>query len=237
MSGKFKESKLYQKIKSVNLDRSAIVTIVTVILISTAIIAITVAANRAGKGNTPTDTVAPSVSDTAAGSVGAEGEDEPSQEVIDKIPAFSLPATGVLSEKHDPDLQVYSSTLNDYRVHLGIDINTTEGAPVYCAADGKVEKIWEDVLMGYCVAISHSGDACTIYKNLSKVFAEGIEEGAKVTEGQLLGAVGDSAMVEIAKEPHLHFEMTVAGVAVDPLKHFTENAVATLTSGDGSYEK
>ena len=67
--------------------------------------------------------------------------------------------------------------------------------------------------------------------------AVGAVASVGVTEGQLLGAVGDSAMVEIAKEPHLHFEMTVAGVAVDPLKHFTENAVATLTSGDGSYEK
>ncbi len=244
MSNKFKDSKFYQKMCSLRISRSALVTVVTVIIVASAIIAITVAANRANKDKFPDDTLTdtgsattPDTSDTNAGSASADPDKEPSIDVSDKIPTFTLPATGVLSSKHDPEVQVYSTTMKDYRVHLGIDINTTEGAPVYAAADGKVEKVWEDVLMGYCVAVSHSGDACTIYKNLAKTLADGIEKGASVKEGQLVGAVGDSAMVEIAHEPHLHFEMTVAGVEVDPLKYFSENAVATLTSGDSTYEK
>lgn len=244
MSNKFKDSKFYQKIRSFRISRSALVAVVTVLIVASAIIAITVAANRANKNKLPddksTDTGSETVSDTLdtnAGSTSADPDKEPSVDVADKLPTFTLPAMGVLSSKHDPEVQVYSVTMNDYRVHLGIDINTTEGAPVYAAADGKVEKVWEDVLMGYCVAVSHTGDACTVYKNLAKTLAEGIESGASVKEGQLIGAVGDSAMVEIAHEPHLHFEMTIAGVEVDPLKYFSENAVATLTSGDNTYEK
>ena len=42
-------------------------------------------------------------------------------------------------------------------------------------------------------------------------------------------------MVEIAEEPHLHFEMTVADLAVDPLKYFSEDALRSLTI-DASYE-
>lgn len=235
---KFKDSKFYQKIRSFRISRTALVTIVTVIIVATAIIAITVAANRANRGKLPSGDVGSSDSGTKkTDSVAADpGKDDPSKPVVNKLPNFSLPASGVLSSKHDPDLQVYSSTMNDYRVHLGIDINTTDGAPVYASADGKVEKIWEDPLMGHCVAISHSGNAVTVYKNMSKLFAEGIKEGAKVKEGQLVGAVGDSAMVEVAAEPHLHFEMTVDGVQVDPLKYFTEDAVASLSSDTG-YEK
>ena len=57
--------------------------------------------------------------------------------------------------------------MNDYRVHLGVDLVTKENAPVYAAADGKVSKIWEDPLMGCCIAIEHAGNYVTIYKNLN----------------------------------------------------------------------
>ena len=151
-----------------------------------------------------------------------------SSQVSNKIPSFILPVAGVLSSKHDPDLQVFSPTMNDYRVHLGVDLVTKENAPVYAAADGKVSKIWVDPLMGYCIAISHSGNCVTIYKNLSEQLPDGIAEGASVRSGQLIATVGDSAMVEVAQEPHLHFEMTVSDLSVDPLKYFDETALESI---------
>ena len=132
-------------------------------------------------------------------------------------------------------MEVFSNTMKDYRVHLGVDINTEQNAAVNAAADGTVSQIWEDALMGYCIAVIHSGDACTVYKNLAETLPEGIEEGAAVKAGQTIGYVGESAMVEIAEEPHLHFEMTVNGIAVDPLTYFEEEAVATLAK-DESFE-
>jgi murein DD-endopeptidase MepM/ murein hydrolase activator NlpD len=126
--------------------------------------------------------------------------------------------------------------MNDYRVHLGIDIQTAENAPVYASADGKISKIWVDTLMGYCLAVEHSGDCVTIYKNLGATLPEGIAEGVSVRSGQLIATVGNSAMVEVADEPHLHFEMTVGGLSVDPLEYFSSNDVATLQK-DTAYEK
>lgn len=155
-------------------------------------------------------------------------EDKPSEDVSQKLPTFVLPVEGALSVKHDAELQVFSPTMEDYRVHLGIDINTAAAAPVKCAADGKVEKIWEDVRMGWCIAVSHRGGAVSYYKNLDETFAEGIKEGATVQSGQLLGAIGDSAMTEVAQEPHLHFEMTVGGIQVDPLEYFSEETLESL---------
>ena len=126
--------------------------------------------------------------------------------------------------------------MNDYRVHLGIDILTAEETPVYAVADGTVMQIWEDVRMGQCIAVKHNGDAVSIYKNVSAEFPNGIIEGATVRAGQQIATVGSTAMVEIADEPHLHFEMTVGGLSVDPLEYFSNGDVETL-SKDTAFEQ
>ena len=162
--------------------------------------------------------------------------DKPSSDVGTKLPTFYLPVTGKLSAVHDSELQVFSPTMNDYRVHLGVDILAEEGAPVYAAADGTVTQIWEDVRMGQCIAVKHTGDAVSVYKNVSVELPKGIIEGATVRAGQQIATVGSTAMVEVAEEPHLHFEMTVGGLEVDPLEYFSSKDVATLQK-DTAYEQ
>lgn len=222
-----------------------------ILLVSIAIIAgIVSAANKArkepletpaetnGASETPKISQMPETSDlsTESGTLsGSETTSGPDTDVSSKLPVFELPVSGSLSVEHDPDLQVFSPTMKDYRVHLGVDINTADGAAVCAAADGVVEKVWEDPMMGWCIALAHDGDSATYYKNLSGTIAEGIKRGATVTAGQLLGTVGDSAMIEIAQEPHLHFEMTVGGLQVDPAEYFSNDVWAELDV-DSSYE-
>ena len=50
-----------------------------------------------------------------------------------------------------------------------------------------------------------------------------------------MGAVGESARAELADEPHLHFEMTVGGLSVDPLEYYDEKTLEALGL-DSSYE-
>ncbi len=183
-----------------------------------------------GTSNKP-DTQAPPQTSEAEASI----NDDPAEPVVSSPPKFTLPTSGILSKGHDTDVQVYSSTMNDYRIHTGIDIVTAEGAPVYAAADGIVSQVWQDPLMGSCIAISHSGECYTVYKNLSTEAVSGIEEGANVVSGQLIASVGNTAMIEIAEEPHLHFEMTVGGKSADPLDYFDEASLVSLTV-DESYE-
>ena len=136
---------------------------------------------------------------------------------LPKQPLSALVANGTtVFKKHDPNLQVYSNTMGDYRVHLGIDVATDLNAEVYALYDGTVENIWEDIMEGYCLAINHGNGLISIYKNLSGSYPAGVEVGATVTAGQAVGYVGDSAMIEIADEPHLHFEMTLNGEQVNP---------------------
>lgn len=145
-------------------------------------------------------------------------------------PTYLCPLAGVVSEKHDTDTLVFSTTMNHWRIHTGIDIATSLGETVCASADGTVKEVWEDPMMGTCLSIDHGNDVITIYKNLNETLPEGIEAGKTVKAGDAIGAVGESALLELAEEPHLHFEMTVAGEQVDPLAHLSEESLsASLT--------
>ena len=233
---------LKERLKNLQINRSAVIAVCLLVAATVIICAVAIAGNRARKdsdelpetkkpttqapiSNEPEETLPPADTDSQTTT---KPSTTPTVTVDDKLPSFVLPVSGALYKKHDPTLQVFSNTMNDYRVHLGVDITTDDSAPVYAAADGKIDKIWEDTLMGYCIAIKHSGNCYTIYKNLSKTLPDGIAEGVSVRSGQLIASVGESAMVEIAEEPHLHFEMTVSDLSVDPLEYFDEKALEAL---------
>ena len=109
--------------------------------------------------------------------------------------------------------------MEDYRTHTAIDLSATLGQEVMAVADGVVKNIWNDPFMGTCVSIEHSGNAVSYYKNLDPVIKDGLVIGASVKAGDVIGAVGESAMNEIAQDPHLHFELKVDDKSVDPKDH------------------
>ena len=243
----FKESDFRKKLRKIKAEQ--VVSIVAVVIVLTLAIVLTVTAvnNRAKKNELP----APDLTEEQNGEQKApttdtpKGTDKTPDQTPDKTaeptvknetpPTLALPVSGNLTKSHSVDVQVFSKTMNEYRTHLGIDISTAEGADVRAAADGSVAKVWEDPMMGYCVALNHAGECVTVYKNLSQTLANGIEEGKTVKAGQLIGTVGDSAMMEIAEEPHLHMEVTVKGLQVDPLEYFAKSVAETLM-GDSNFE-
>ena len=233
------------KMKHFFTNRAVIVTVVTLLVATGIIVAATVSANRAkkptGDGNPVNTGVVPNKDTQATPSVKDEvtlptyngGQTQPvGADPEEPAAMMALPVTGKMFKGHDATIQVYSNTMGDYRVHLGVDIATAPEAPVYAAADGKVEKIWDDSMMGTCVAVTHKDETVSIYKNLAKDLAKDIAVGAEVKQGQQLGNVGDTAVVEMADEPHLHFEVTVKGLSVDPLEFFSKEAAATLSKDD-----
>lgn len=236
---KWKDSEFYQKLKQVRVNRAVYLTAIVILLAFSVVLAVTVATNRANKRedptlpSTPTDTLPSSPTDE--NTTPEDGTDD-TPTVNDTVPELAIPVSaGTLSKRHSVDTQVFSPTMNDYRVHLGVDIATEASAPVCAVADGSVAQVWEDPMMGWCVAITHTGDAVSVYKNLAAELAEGIEAGVTVKSGQLLGTVGDTAMLEIAEEPHLHLELTVGGLQVDPMEYFSESVRTALTE-DSIYE-
>jgi len=236
------ETEFTQKMKRFFTGRAFIVTAVTLLVAVSVIIAATVSANRAKRPTGDDGSSAGTVTGEKNTQAAPSGKDEvtlPTYNGGETQPVgadpeepelmLALPVTGQMFKGHDATLQVYSNTMGDYRIHLGVDIATAPEAPVFAAADGEVSKVWEDAMMGTCVAVTHQDNAVTIYKNMAKDLADGIAVGTKIERGQKLGTVGDTAVVEMADEPHLHFEVTVNGLAVNPLDYFSKADVEALS--------
>lgn len=156
--------------------------------------------------------VPPKPSDTSS--------DDVDQIIDDKLPTFYSPVDGSLSKAYSAELPVYSLTLNEYRTHSGIDIASSVGAAVRAAADGVIGEVWYDPMMGWCVSVIHSGGAVSCYRNLANELADGITKDKAISRGDIIGAVGDTAMLEAADDAHLHFELAINGKTVDPLQYF-----------------
>lgn len=235
---KWKESKFFRRMKQVRVNRAVYLSAIVILMALAVVLAITAATNRAKKNNVTEETTEQIVTQAPPSPAPDVKPDENTQPTVkdETIPEFAIPVSGKLMKEHSIDVQVFSQTTQDWRVHLGVDIATAERAEVCAVAAGTVAQIWEDPMMGVCVALSHSGDCLTVYKNLAAELAEDLTVGTEVQQGQLLGYVGDTAILEIAEEPHLHMEMTVKGLQVDPLDYFSEAVLKTL-SEDSIYEE
>jgi murein DD-endopeptidase MepM/ murein hydrolase activator NlpD len=102
------------------------------------------------------------------------------------------------------------------RAHKGIDMAAPTGTPIYATADGLVSKAEWFSSYGNFIAIGHGGDLETRFGHLSRI---AVSAGQRVRKGDLIGYVGSTGR---STGPHLHYEVRVAGQAVDPTPYMTE---------------
>src|SRR5258707_1144061 len=100
-------------------------------------------------------------------------------------------------------------------MHDGADLVAPTGTSVYAASDGVVIGAAPNGGYGNWIRIDHQGKLSTVYGHLSS-FAPGIQEGARVSQGELIGFVGNTGRSTGA---HLHFQILSNGKAVDPLSY------------------
>lgn len=112
------------------------------------------------------------------------------------------------------------------RMHKGIDIPGPVGTPIYATADGIVSR--SEWMNGYgnLVEIAHGNDTQTRYGHLSKLL---VQPNERVRRGQLIGLMGSTGR---STGSHLHYEIRVAGEAINPLPFVTgsERAMALNSS-------
>jgi murein DD-endopeptidase MepM/ murein hydrolase activator NlpD len=97
--------------------------------------------------------------------------------------------------------------------HTGIDIDAPNGTPVRAAGDGDVSDASMGSGYGRQVVLDHGHDVVTVYGHLSAI---AVFPGQHVTRGQVIGYVGQTGR---ATGPHLHYEVRVHNVPVNPHKY------------------
>ena len=125
-----------------------------------------------------------------------------------------MPVGGIVVNDYAMDHLSYNETTKDWRVHNGVDLAAPLGEPVVAAKSGTVAAVYEDEYLGVTVVVDHQDGYTTRYCNLAK--EPSVEAGQTVTAGTPIGKVGDTALLELAGEPHLHFEVTHNGNPVNP---------------------
>ena len=131
-----------------------------------------------------------------------------------EAPLTVLPVSGDVLQDHAMDRLVYHATTRDWRVHNGVDLAAEVGTPVRAAKAGTVSAVYEDDYYGTTVVIQHENGYTSHSCNLQQTTH--VSVGDTVAAGDLIGSVGDTALLETASEPHLHFEVYCNGEPVDP---------------------
>jgi murein DD-endopeptidase MepM/ murein hydrolase activator NlpD len=130
------------------------------------------------------------------------------------------PVTSSFGERQDP-------FNGEGAFHAGIDISAAIGTPVRATADGEVSE--QEMGSGYGreVVLDHGHDVTTVYGHLSAV---AVLPGQHVTQGQVIGYVGQTGR---STGPHLHYEVRVHNVPVNPHKYL-RTTYAQVAKLDGS---
>ncbi len=100
------------------------------------------------------------------------------------------------------------------RLHAGTDWAGPVGTPILAAGSGTVEKAGWTSGYGYQTIIRHANGYESSYSHQSRI-ANGVVPGAKVRQGQIIGAIGSTGL---STGPHLHYELIVNGVKVDSMR-------------------
>ena len=122
----------------------------------------------------------------------------------------------------------YHPVLKKWRAHRGVDYAAATGAPVRATANGTIIKVAKERGYGRVIFIKHFNIYTTVYAHLSR-FASTIRKGRSVTQGQVIGYVGQSGL---ATGPHLHYEFRARGVYKDPLSTAIPKVLPPLRGDD-----
>jgi hypothetical protein len=126
--------------------------------------------------------------------------------------AFKPPTTATRRTGFYGDRRVYaySNGKSSTSVHFGIDYGVPTGTTVYSCAAGKVLMAEDRISTGWSVVIEHLPGLYSVYYHMDSL---SVKEGDTVKMGAKIGASGATGL---ATGPHLHWEMRLGGVAVDP---------------------
>ena len=119
--------------------------------------------------------------------------------------------------------------LGGRRSHKGVDLAASTGTPIFATADGLVSKAGRFSSYGKYVSIEHGAQLQTRFAHMSRI---AVNHGDRVKKGDIIGYVGSTGR---STGPHLHYEVRIAGQAVNPIPYMVESEAQlayTLATSD-----
>lgn len=115
------------------------------------------------------------------------------------------------------------ATSRDY--HRGVDFAVPVGTPILAPAPGRVALVADRMLTGHSLVLEHGPGVYSVYFHLSQAL---VHPGETVVLGQKIALSGATGFVT---GPHLHWEIRVNGVSVDPLPLVSQGLLDTVSVG------
>lgn len=140
-----------------------------------------------------------------------------SDEALSGETRFTWPIHGAIVTTlfHDPN---YPFT-NIVGPHSGMDLAIAQGTAIESAAPGYVARVYRGQDYGYYVMIIHANGFATLYAHMSRI---DVELDQYVARGQVIGLTGGrpgTPGAGFSTGPHLHFEVRLNGIPVNPLAY------------------
>ena len=151
----------------------------------------------------------------------ASSKAETSSEAKPTVAENSLviyPVGKTVTKPYSKGEPVKSLTFGDWRVHNGVDLSAKKGDSVKAMANGTVQEVKSDPMLGKTIVIDH-GAFTASYCGLGDTVL--VKKGDTVEVGQEIGSIKEVPS-EIVEESHLHLEVTKDGKYVDPLSVMTQ---------------
>jgi murein DD-endopeptidase MepM/ murein hydrolase activator NlpD len=142
-----------------------------------------------------------------------------------------VPTVRITSRYGDRRVFAYSDGREARSIHYGVDFAAPTGTPISAPGAGRVVMAEDRILTGYTIVLEHLPGVYSMYYHLDEL---AVAEGAEVPQGDLLGTVGSTGL---STGPHLHWEIRVSGVPVDPFLFVDTHPVPTATAPGGAVEQ
>ncbi|MCI8553673.1 MAG: M23 family metallopeptidase [Clostridiales bacterium] len=132
-----------------------------------------------------------------------------------EVELFILPLSNEVLKEFSNDNPVYSQTMNDWRIHSGVDFKGNAGQEVKALANGTILSIKEDPIWGHVIEIDHGFGIQSRYYGVTAVTS--LKTGDSVKVNDVIGSLSDIPC-ESLDGSHLHLELTADGKLIDPVE-------------------
>ena len=116
--------------------------------------------------------------------------------------------------------------LGGRRGHKGVDLAGPVGTPVIATADGVVSKAEWFSSYGLYISLEHGAEIQTRYGHMSRL---NVYSGQRIRKGDVIGYIGSTGR---STGPHLHYEVRIAGVAVNPVPYMQTDSFETALAAN-----